>query len=307
MIARLAGCLCGVIWLAACSGQPDAVSPAVLTLGTAVAGSGFLSFGEALKAPVEAELRNIRLEVLETDGALDNVRGLTNGTLDLGFVYADIAFEGIDGRVPVDLRALAVLQVTPMHLVASPNSGVKTVADLRRKRVAIGRDGTGTLVLAETLLGAYGIGEDIERFSVPLPDALDMVRTGRLDALFNLAAYSDGLARTLAAGARLVPIQGAQIDALRRTRPFLRRALVPAGTYPGVAATPTVGVETLLVCRASLDNAIAHDVAKAFVNAVAKLPAAFRWSPVPAEEAAATALTLHPGAARYFREEQLRR
>jgi TRAP transporter TAXI family solute receptor len=107
----------------------------------------------------------------------------------------------------------------------------------------------------------------------------------------------------LSGGARLLNINGPEVDRLRGDLPLLRRVVIPRGAYPGQSApVHTVAVDQLLVCRADLDNEVVYELTSVLFD---QFPdPRLRVDP---QLAPATVIPLHPGAARYYRERELRR
>jgi uncharacterized protein len=143
---------------------------------------------------------------------------------------------------------------------------------------------------------------------LPSSDAADQVAAGQLDALFVNASYPfDRIEPAMKRGARLVPISGRPVDELINRYPFLRAVTIPAGTYPGqTAPVATVGVNVVLVCAADLSEPLVYDLTRSFFDALPLLaeaqPSLRLMDP---EQAPATPIPLHDGAARYYRESEL--
>jgi TRAP transporter TAXI family solute receptor len=134
------------------------------------------------------------------------------------------------------------------------------------------------------------------------------LNAGRLDALFAAGAYpSDILAVAMKAHAQLVPIEGPEVEELVSRYPFLHLLTIPANTYENQPQPyRTIGVNVLLLCRADLDADLAHRVTRQFFETIPRLaekePYLRLMDP---DDAAATPVALHEGAARYYREQQL--
>jgi len=100
-----------------------------------------------------------------TNGSVANVNGVAGGALESGFSQSDVAtwaYTGTgvyEGKPKVtDLRMIANLYPESIHLVVKKGSGIKSVSDLKGKRVALDEPGSGTLVNARIVLAAYGVG-----------------------------------------------------------------------------------------------------------------------------------------------------
>jgi len=141
-----------------------------------------------------------------SNGSLANVNAVAGGSLEAGFSQSDVAtwaytgtgaFEG-KPKVP-ELRMIANLYPESIHLVVKKGSGIKTVADLKGKRVALDEPGSGTLVDAKLILAAYGLSEaDIKPEYVKPNQAGDKMKDGSLDAFFFVGGAPAGAIAELA-------------------------------------------------------------------------------------------------------------
>ena len=171
----------------------------------------------------------------------------------------------------------------------------------------MGPEGSGTALTARLIMDAFGVpsGAVREEFLEFRTAGIRLVE-GHLDAMFDNAFYAESAADALRSGARLVTIQGAPVERLGRQYPFLRMTVVPKDTYPQVDVVETIGVDSLLICRSSLDQAVVHQFTKALFDALALVfhhTAALHG----ARSSACGAIPLHEGAARYYREHELLR
>ncbi|HOW49480.1 MAG TPA: TAXI family TRAP transporter solute-binding subunit, partial [Rubrivivax sp.] len=127
-----------------------------------------------------------------SNGSLANVNAIAGGQLESGFSQADVAtwaykgtgvFEG-KPNVP-GLRLIANLYPESVHVVVKKGSGIKSIADLKGKRVALDEPGSGTLINARAILAAYGLKEsDIKPEYIKPNQAGDKLKDGALDAFF---------------------------------------------------------------------------------------------------------------------------
>lgn len=289
----------------------------VIRLATGPLGGGFYPLGEGLARAYRQSLPELTIETFPGTGAVTNVEAMQRGEADIGFAFSDVAYLAFAGLLsgasgPFDrLRGVAVLQLTPVHVVTRPGSGITTIRDLRGRRVSVGLPGTGTALTARLVLGAFGMSpSDVRVETLPFDEAARRLVGGTLDAMFDDAIYPTESIRTATqAGARLMPLIGHPIERLRRDYPFFRPAVIPRDSYPGVTqAVHTIGVDSLLVCRRDLDEAVVYVLTKRFFEALPLLSSsqdALRFMDL--EQAPATPIPLHEGAARYYRERELLR
>jgi hypothetical protein len=309
-------CVAGILALtsAGCR-QPAPVAPvrAVVRLTTGTPGAGFYPLGEALAQGLRQARPSPDVQVHDSAGSVANIEALQRGDADLGLSYADVAYMAFVGRLEgrpqafEELRGIAVLELTPVHLVVRANSGVRDAADLRGRRIGVGLPGSGSALTADIVLAALGIDASAVHLE-PLRyvEAGNRVAAGTLDAMF--VTGSDPMASVRAstgAGARLVPLTGAAIERLRHEYPFFRPTVIPGGTYPGHPdPIQTIGVDNLLVCRRSLDESLVHDLTARFFEI---LPSLAMLTSMDLDQAPAAPIPLHDGAARYYRERELSR
>jgi hypothetical protein len=152
---------------------------------------------------------------------------------------------------------------------------------------------------------AYGLAqEDVEGERRPYPETVEDLLRGKVDAAFmTVALEHDSVRHATGGGARLLPVDGREIERLRQRRPYLRQTLIPARVYPGQKTSiRTIGVDLVMLCRVDLDAEIVYRVLEAFFTTPPGTT-----PPFDIERAPATPMPLHAGAARYYRQRQLSR
>ena len=256
-------------------------------------------------------------EAHDRPAAVANVTTVARGDADFAFSYADTAYTtyvaSAQGDEPAtdQIRGVAALQLAPIHLVVGRHVTARSVRDLANLRVGIGPGMSSTELEAQMLLDAYGIDRSRIRLeSLPFDEAADRLSRGTLDAFFQIASDPvESVRRALSEGAVLLPLEGPVVDALRRESVFLNPTVIPAHVYPGQsAAVHTLGVHNLLVCRRDLDEDLVHDLTRRLFELLPTLVTgqdSLRL--VNLQQAPATPIPLHPGAARYYRERELAR
>jgi TRAP transporter TAXI family solute receptor len=311
---RIGSALLLVALSLSCTRPSAAPARHTIRIGTGGGQRGnFYPVGLALARVYATAMPDVDTEVKETGGGISNLDALENGSADVGFSFADVAYAAYVGRLGdqphsfTRLRALALLQLSPVQLVVSDRSPVHDVLDLRGRKVTIGGAGSGSAETAELVLGAYGINPKSSRVNPhSMAESIADLAAGRLDAMFVLARYPvDAVTRALQQGSHLMPLAGDPIEQLHRDYPFFRPMLIPAGVYPGQSLpVRTLGVHSMLLCRADLDEALVYRLTKALFQAVAEQPTELLQS-IDLDRAAATPIPLHAGAARYYREREL--
>jgi TRAP transporter TAXI family solute receptor len=252
-----------------------------------------------------------------SNGSVANVTAISGGAMESGFTQADVASWAYSGKgvyegkpKVADLRLIATLYPESVHLVARKGSGIKTVFDLKGKRVALDEPGSGTLVDAKLILAAYGLSEsDIKPEYVKPNQAGDKMKDGALDAFFFVGGSPAGAIAELAssgAGIELIPIDGPQAEKLRHASPFFAVDVIPAETYKGVGRVQTLALGAQWVTSAKADTQTVYEITKAlFSESTQKTLAAghAKGKLITKENAVKGAgIPFHPGAEKFYRE-----
>lgn len=206
-------------------------------------------------------------------GSVDNVRAINSGTVESALAQADVVTWAYEGTGPFkqdqkfkNLRAIASLYPEAIHLVVSKESGIKTVADLRGKRVSIDRQGSGTQIDALLVLNAYGISQkDIIGHMVDASLASDMILAGELDAYFMVAGTPSLVVSDLAERSKinLIAITGAAADKLKRENSFFVTTKIAAGTYENMGEIETLSVRALWITHVKTSRKLVRRILKA--------------------------------------------
>jgi TRAP transporter TAXI family solute receptor len=250
-------------------------------------------------------------------GSVANVNAVISGAAESGFSQADVASwaytaTGVwQGKPPVTgLRLIANLYPESVHIVTRKGSGIKSVADLKGKRVALDEPGSGTLINARTILAAYGLKDaDLKPEYIKPNQAGDKMKDGALDAFFFTGGSPAGAIAELAAsgaGIELVAIDGPQADALRKTSGFFAPDTIPADTYKGVAAVKTLAVGAQWVTSDKADANLVYEIVKKLYSADGQkmLGAGHAKGKYITKENAVlgAGIPFHPGAERFYKE-----
>jgi TRAP transporter TAXI family solute receptor len=254
-----------------------------------------------------------------SNGSVANVAAIAAGTAQSGFVQSDIAYWAYtgtaiyDGRPKVDtLRAIANLYPESVQLVVRKGSGIKSVPDLRGRRVSLDEPGSGTLVDARLILAAYGLSEkDLRPEYFRAQQVGDNLKDGTIDAFFTVSGWPQSSVADLAAtvGIELVAIAGPEIDKLLAQFPFFSTEEIPDGAYSGVAGIKTVSVHALWTTSSKQSDELIYKVTAALWNqATRKLldSGHAKGREVRLETATrGLGIPLHAGAEKFYSEHKL--
>jgi len=211
-----------------------------------------------------------------TNGSVANVDGIASGRMQSGFVQSDVthwAFNGTgiyEGRSKVEvLRAIANLYPESIHVVARKGSDIKTMADLKGKRVSLDEPGSGTLVDARLILAAYGLTEkDVKAEHLKSRQAGDKLKEGGLDAFISVSGWPEGAIAELAAttGIDLIAIDGPEAESLIRQYNFFSADEIPDGAYKNIASVKTVSVNAIWATSTKQPDDLIYNVTSALWN-----------------------------------------
>lgn len=252
-----------------------------------------------------------------SNGSLANVTGIAGGAMESGFSQSDVAtwaqkgtgiFEGKPAIA--GLRLIANLYPESLHVVVKKDAGIKSIAELKGKRVALDEPGSGTLVNARAVLAAYGLKEsDIKPEYIKPGPAGDKLKDGSLDAFFFTGGAPAGAIAELASaggGITILPIDGPQAEALKKQSGFFTDDTIPADTYKGVGQVKTLAVGAQWVTSDKADANTVYEIVKAlYSDAGQKALAAghAKGKLITKENAVKGAgIPFHPGAERFYKE-----
>jgi TRAP transporter TAXI family solute receptor len=298
-----------------------AVAAQTVTIGTAGVMGVYYPLGGAIcrMVNVTRKVHKLRCSVEPSEGSVQNIRGVLAGDVDLGIAQSDMQHHArlgtgaFDGKAQPKLRALFNVYPELVTLMVREDSGIRSVADLKGKRVGIGTPGSGTRATTDIVLEAYGLSRGDFKSAAELkfvenPPALC---ENKIDAFVFVAGHPNTVIHEAANScrSRLVAVAGPPVDRLLQDRPYYSKAEIPARLYKGTdAAQATFGTVASVVVSADMPDDVAYAITKAvFENfedfrklhpALASLTRqdALRGNVVP----------FHPGAEKYFKEAGLR-
>jgi TRAP transporter TAXI family solute receptor len=256
-----------------------------------------------------------RIEVIRNVGTDDYASLIEDGKAEISMLQSDFAYLayntgiGDPPRQHRRLRGVALLYASPVHFIATESSGIRSLLDLRGKRVSVGpRLARSEYTAKRTLEGVGLTFEDFIAKRMTDAEAAKALREGKLDAV--LARGNDPSPNVQemlnVPGTKLIPISRAEIEKIRSTHPFLHAVTVPAGVYGNHPNIETVGVDSLLVCREDLAEELVYWITRTMFESLPELAKSLNsLRQVDLEQIQASPIPLHPGAARFYREREL--
>ncbi len=274
----------------------------------------------AISRIVYEKVPDLKVTVESSGASVANAKLIASGDADLAILQNDIAFYAFKGVKPMFDKAVSnirgVTSLYPEHcqIQARKASNIKSVKDLKGKRVAVGPLGSGTEQNAIQILEAYGLkfGDlgKVERLTAT--ESSDFLKDGRIDAAFyTVGVGASAIVDTaLMIETTIVPIDGSQADALLKKYPFFSKDKVPAGIYKGVDKdVPTVAVLAILVAKAEMEEDAVYKITKAMFENIKSIETAHaKGKEVKIEKALiGMPIPIHPGAEKFFKEKGIKK
>ncbi|MFG1393445.1 TAXI family TRAP transporter solute-binding subunit [Xanthobacter agilis] len=308
MLRVLTAALASALILAPVAAKAEFVN--VLTGGT----SGvYYPLGVAVSKLIGEKVPGARPSVQATKASVENLNLIQQGKGEVAFTLADSLADGAAGKeeagfkAPLTkVRALGGIYPNYIQIVAAKDSGIKTIADLKGKRISVGAPRSGTELNARAILGAAGLKyEDLGKIEyLPFAESVELMKNRQLDATLQSAGLGVASIKDLANSVPIVVVEVPASVVGKIGAPYLSTT-IPAGTYEGQTAdVATAAVPNFLVTRADLKDDEVYAITKAIYDNLPELAAAhsaakgiklenaMKGSPVP----------FHPGAAKYFQE-----
>lgn len=306
------------LWLLASLASPQAAAQARVTLAATcpppVPGFFACELMAGLGRLIPQNLANVEATVQRNGSFPDTARSIAEGRADLGILGSVSLLEFLD-----EFRGRPFRTLTPMgnlfvyHLVTLEETGIRSIADLRGKRVAVDPPTPAANRDAMRFLTAAGIDpdRDIRRESLPLGTWTAALREKRIDAAFAISTGSlvePGileLATTPGVRIRLIPLDILIPSLEREFRGRYLKGAVRKVYYPGMTDdVPTIVAAVLIVTTQALSTDLAYQITKLIYEKRAELaqihPAAQHITLIGIAER--PLIPFHPGAVLYFKE-----
>jgi len=300
-------CLAMVFGLTACGGA------GAMTMGTGGTAGTYYAYGGILGNQIKTSA-GITVNVVSTDGSKANILGIHAGNYQLATVQSDVMAYAAAGTRSFEtegaldsFRVIGGLYAEALQLVTM-DPEIKSVADLKGKKVSIGAAGSGVYFNAMDVLAAAGLTEaDIIPQYQSFGDSADALKDRKIDAAFIVAGAPTPAIQELctSATAYLVPIDGDIAAKLMAASPYYTTYKVPAGTYNGQTEdVTTVTVKATLIVSTSADEDAVYNVTKAIFDNIDTITAAHAKGAELSLQNATDGMTapFHAGAAKYFKE-----
>lgn len=282
----------------------------VLTGGT----SGvYYPLGVALSTIYGNNIPGARAQVQSTKASVENLNLLQQGKGEIAFALGDSVKLAWEGNAEVGfpqkldkLRAVAAIYSNYVQVVATKDSGIASLADLKDHSLSVGAPKSGTELNARAIFAAAGLTyDDLSRTEyLPFGESVDLMKNRQLDATLQSAGLGVASIRDLASSVPIT-IVAVPADVVAKIGAPYTSKVIPAGTYDGQAAdVPTAAITNILVTRADLSDETVYQMTKALFEHLPDMVAAHAAAKGISLESAIKGLPipLHPGAERYYKE-----
>jgi TRAP transporter TAXI family solute receptor len=285
----------------------------VLTGGT----SGvYYPLGVAIGKIFTDRIPNVKTQVQATKASVENLVLLQQGRGEIAFTLGDSLKAGWDGDAEAGfkarlekLRTIGAIYPNYIQIVATADSGIKTLSDLRGKSLSVGAPKSGTELNSRAILGAAGMSyKDMGKVEyLPFAESVDLMKNRQLDATLQSAGLGVASLKDLSTSTEIVVVSVPKAVVDRIGPPFVA-ANIPANTYNGQDKdVPTAAVINYLVTSSAVSDDLAYQMTRLIFESLPELANAHAaGKEIRLETAAAgSPVPLHPGAIRYYREKGL--
>ncbi|WP_121609522.1 TAXI family TRAP transporter solute-binding subunit [Mesobacillus foraminis] len=283
----------------------------ILTGGT---GGTYFPLGGSF-ANIVSDATGIDTNAETTGASAENMQSIKDNKGEIAFTQTDIASYATEGKLMFEgnaidnIQAIGTLYPETIQIVTTEKSGIKTVEDLKGKKVSIGAPGSGTAANAEQILEVYGMKlEDIQKQDLSFDESVNGIKDGNIDAAFVTAGTPTAAVEELSATEKvvIVPVDADKADALIEKYPYYTKDEVPSGTYKLGSAVPTVAVQAMLVVKSDLSEDVVYDVTKAIFENLDQVTHAKAEQIKPENALNGVGIDVHPGAQKYFDEKGIK-
>jgi TRAP transporter TAXI family solute receptor len=307
-------CVIGTAFVAATSVASAATFVNVLTGGT----SGvYYPLGVTLSQIYGEVIADSKVQVQATKASAENLNLLQAGRGEIGFSLGDSVSDAWKGNAdagfakPLDkLRAIASVYPNYIQIVALADANVKSLADLKGKRISVGAPRSGTDLNARAILRAAGLSYNgfAKVEYLPFGESVELMKNRQIDVTLQSAGLGVAALRDLSAAVKVnfVPIPAEVVAKVGD--PAYQAAKVPADTYEGQTADiDTVAINNLLVTHEKVSDDVAYQMTKGIFDNLERLGTSHSAARQIKLEKAAEGLPipLHPGAEKFYREKGL--
>ncbi len=283
----------------------------IATGGTA---GTYYPIGGAIAEVLNKDIKGMNASAQSTGASIANINMLKDEQVDLAIVQNDITYYAINGKEMFadkvnNLKGIASLYPETCQFVTLESSGIKSIDELKGKKVAVGASGSGAEANARQILQAYGISyDDIDEQFLSFAEGANALKDGNVDAAFLTAGYPTASVQDIASQnkIRLLPVDDQHALALSVDYPFYTKVTIPAGVYQGFdEEVQSVSVMAILVATDRVDKDKGYAITKTIFSNLDKIAAAHSAAKNITKDGATKGMDfiqMNEGAQKYFKE-----
>lgn len=285
-----------------------------ISMGTGAVTGVYYPLGGAMANLISKNIDGYSCTAESTGGAVENCKLIAEGNLEMGFVAASTLYDAQKGLNSFEGAAsdhiLAVFSFYPEVVqILSTNPDIKTIPDLRGKRVAVGASGSGTETMARAILEVYGMSyDDIEEDFLGFGDAADGLKDQTVDAAFTWAGIPTSSVMDLGSqhDISMITFTDDELDTLRKGFPYCVPASITKEHYPSLyAEAQTFSIPAVIACSDGLSEQFVYDfLTVTFDNLDVLAQTHERGGDLSLESVldGLDGVKLHPGAEKFYKE-----
>ncbi len=285
-----------------------------LTMGTGGTAGVYYPLGGAMAQLITNKNPTIDVSAQSTGATGENLRLTEVRDIDHAIVQNDLTHAAFNGLAPFNsklgnLRAIARLYPEYLHVVATTESGIKSVGDFKDKRVSVGARGSGNEANCRQIFDFYGLNYDnIKPIFLPYGETADMFKDRQIDAfVFTIGTPNPAIQDiTTMQTIQFVPVDGKERDAIVAKFPYFAKDAIPAKSYKGqTEPVETISVQAMLIVNQELSDDTVYAITKTLFENLPELKVAHHKAAEFDLKRALDGVTIpvHPGAERYYREQ----
>ncbi|WP_240538467.1 TAXI family TRAP transporter solute-binding subunit [Rhodoferax sp. PAMC 29310] len=274
----------------------------------------YYPMGVALSQIYGKAIPNVRATAQVTKASAENLNLLQAGRGELAMALGDSVSDAWKGdeeagfKTKLDkLRGLSGTYNNYIQIVAGADSGIKTLADLKGKRISVGAAKSGTELNARAIFKAAGLNySDMAKVEyLAFGESVELMKNRQLDATLQSAGLGVASLRDLATAVKIIVIPVPADVVAKVGDAAYQAAIIPANTYPGQTTdVATAAIPNFLITHSGVSDELAYQMTKSMYENLDTLYAAHNSAKVIKRENAIKGMPvpLHPGAARYYKE-----
>ena len=274
----------------------------------------YYPMGVALSQIYAKAMPAAKVTVQATKASAENLNLLQAGRGEIAFTLADSLSDAWKGDIEAGfnapltkLRAVAGIYSNYIQIVASGDSGIKTMADLKGKRISVGAPKSGTELNARAILKAAGLAySDFAKVEyLPFGESVELMKNRQLDATLQSAGLGVSSIRDLATSVKIIVVPVSADIVAKVGDAAYQAAVIPANTYDGQTSdVATVAIRNFLVSHTGVSNDDVYLMTKSMYENLPTMVAAHNAAKAIQRDTAmqGTTVPFHPGAEKYYRE-----